>query len=218
MKLAHYIPAKIYGFKPKLHYGSVSFGSYPDGETMRAYYDKHKAKINSSENSPEKENFNNWEEKNHFKQFIITLCGPLQTIITGTIGFLVLWFNRNKIRMHGVLSLKDWVMVLLCFFWSRQLANVLLWTIRYATTGEIRYTGDEIQLAMYLFSLKPGNLLLAAGSISYATAIAALAIILCTIFYIIPSRQRYTFFVAGLLGSALGWTIWMRTLGPVLMP
>ena len=38
------------------------------------------------------------------------------------------------------------------------------------------------------------------------------------VFYIIPKQQRLNFLCAGLVGSFMGWIIWMDILGPVVMP
>lgn len=214
----HYIPAKLYGFNPRLHYQMVSYGKNAEEDNFRKFYEEHKIKIDSPGPSTEKTRFAAWQKEGRDKGFICTLGGPLQTMITGSIGFFLLWLNRKKIRLRQSMKAIDWVMVFLCFFWSRQLANMLIWTTNYIITGEVSHRGDEIKMSRYLFSLERDSSVFALGSISYITGIIAAVILTYTVFYIIPRQHRFTFICAGIFGSVSGWMIWMEILGPAILP
>lgn len=55
------------------------------------------------------------KESNNFHSFLITLGGPLQTIITGTVGFFLI-LNRRKTNRFDDLDLTDWSFIFLSFF------------------------------------------------------------------------------------------------------
>ena len=177
-------------------------------------YKADEAKILAIENSPEKEYFLKYraqlsgEMKGH--DFENILAGPLQTILSGSIGVLILWLNRKKIRAKTALTFKNWVAVFVAFFWSRQLAILLQKIVYTIASVHNNNNGDEDKLAKDL-NLHPWSIITILGVIS--------AIILTWIvFYIIPKQQRFTFIIAGLAGSALGVLIWFGWMGPILLP
>lgn len=142
--------------------------------------------------------------------FLFTLGGPLQTILTGTIGFLFLTGSYKKSRLPDTLSLLQWFFVFLTLFWLRQIANLAVLISCYLVKGEFSHAGDEINIDDYLS--------LPYLSVNLITAVTG-AILLSIIFFrYIPPTQRITFIVSGLLGGSLGFILWIYLLGPVLMP
>lgn len=137
-EVGHYIDGKAVGQNLKINYKSVSNGniSTKDVAAMREMYQKDEAKILAAENSPEKERYlkyrqilsNRSRTPTARESFLITLGGPLQTMLTGTLGFLLLCYNIKRIKLTGTLTASQWLIVLLCFFWSRQLANIIIWS------------------------------------------------------------------------------------------
>ena len=77
-------------------------------------------------------------------------------------------------------------------------------------TGHFPDQGDEVQLAG-LLELPPLLIL----SLSAGMGVGVLAIVF---FKFIPVRQRLTFALAGLLGGATGYILWLHGLGRVIMP
>ncbi|TRW23984.1 hypothetical protein FMM05_12565 [Flavobacterium zepuense] len=212
----HYLVGKYYGYNPKLHYASVSYGDYNDKQLAKfdSLYKADEIKILAKENSPQKEYFLKYraqlsgEMKGH--DFENILAGPLQTMLSGSIGLLILWLNRKKIRAKTALSFKNWVAVFVAFLWSRQLA-ILLQKIVYTIANiQTKNKGDEVNLAKHL-NLNPWSILTVLGVISAI-------ILIWIVFYIIPKQQRFTFIIAGFAGSALGVLIWFGWIGPVLLP
>ncbi len=219
---AHYIAAKKLGYGAKLGYQSVSIDFKERFPKLDSLYRADEEKILSEENSPEKEYFLNYRNSlsntMQSEYFIFTLCAPLQTMATGTIGFLILWFNRKKIWQKSSLSVTDWIWILLGFFWSRQVANILVAIAKYLLTGEISYKGDEVKISTYLFSLKGDSSFIALNSVGIITGLIGSVLLAYITFCIIPKKQRFTFIAAGIVGSAIGWIVWMETLGPVILP
>jgi len=212
-ELGHFAVAKYYKGHPKLHYASVSQDEPSDFATeLSQRYNREKNKIESPNPSPEKKAYMAYREEigeklKHATLFIL-LGGPLQTMLTGSLGGLMLWRRRKKIATLGMRA-ADWFWVILAFFWSRQLANFLVVLkisfIRHRISG-----GDETRISRYF-----GWHTLTFNTI---TGIAAATVLLWVVFIIIPKTQRLNFILAGLCGSALGWLVWMEWMGPVLLP
>jgi hypothetical protein len=142
--------------------------------------------------------------------FIITWCGPLQTMLTGTIGFLVLLFYKNNFYAAAKLNARQWLIIFVSLFWLRELFNFVQVMIRYFMTGALPVNNDEISLAVQL-NLPELSILIPA-------AIIASILLLFVIFKIIPVQQRLSFIVSGLIGGSLGFYVWFRLVGPVIMP
>jgi hypothetical protein len=208
-ELGHYIPAKYYGFEAKLHYASVSYGKSKESKEIITYYEANKAKIQSAKDSPEKEYFNGLVKNLNRLYFLITLGGPVQTMLTGTIGLLLLWLYRKKLYNGNGLNLMGWIAVFLAFFWSRQVLNFLM-SVPSIFKARKYYRSDEPQISLYLD--------LPHWAVDMVTAFIGILLLMWVVFYIIPKQHRFTFICAGLVGSFLGWIVWLETLGPRIMP
>lgn len=142
--------------------------------------------------------------------FIITLCGPLQTVMTGTAGFLLLLYYKNRFYASDRLNFRQWLLVFVSLFWLREVFNVVHGVGIYVLKGYFPTGSDEIYLAQ-----DSGIPLL---SISLPAAIAGSLILACVVFKFIPAAQRLTFLISGLIGGVLGFYTWMFWLGPLIMP
>lgn len=214
-EIAHYFTMQKLGEGAILHYDHVQYYHMYDKESQAfdSLYKADSVKINAKAESPEKEYFLKYRQqlgnKNARHDFIANLAGPLQTVLTGTIGIFILYFRRKKITASGM-KVIDWLAVLLAFFWSRQLINLILVVVTHFVLGDSGLRGDEVKLSHYL-NLPP-------ITFNALTGIPAALILLWVVFVIIPKQQRFTFIIAGLAGSALGWMVWMEWMGPVLLP
>lgn len=176
----HYIAAKLRGINTEVHYGYTS-----------VIYD------------------GNLRGATRFDRFIFTLGGPVQTIFTGTLGFILLFiFQKNK--NSSVLRLIQWFFVFLSLFWLRQTANFMMWMIGYLLRGKFSVRGDEIKLAKHLE--------LPNWAIILPTALLGFMVAMVVIFKFIPIQQRFTFIIAGLIGGVSGYIIWLELLGKIIMP
>ena len=144
-------------------------------------------------------------------RLLISLGGPLQTMITGTIGLVWLLWDRRKRCSADPLSRAGWYAALLALFWSRQVFNQLAYGLRWirgaidAPTG-----GDEAEIA--------GLLDIPAWSLSATTALIGVVVCLTVVGYGVPSPLRCRFFSAGVAGSTVGFGLWMGLIGPYLLP
>lgn len=92
----HYIIGKYLGHDAKLHYASTSYNGSEKSREYDTFIEKNKDKIQAQEKSPEKDKYLEIVERKRKEILFLILGGPVQTILTGTIGFLILWFKRKK--------------------------------------------------------------------------------------------------------------------------
>ena len=180
-ELGHYIIAKHQGLDARINYGS----------TILSTPDPNNSIIPSS-------------------PIATTLGGPLQTILTGTIGLLLLFIFRKRFHSTDKLSYGQWIIIFLSLFWLRQTANFCKWLGGYFINGKFSSNSDEIRIANY-FDLPTWTV------ISITAIIGAFVLAIIT-FKFIPSRQRTTFLTAGLLGGISGFYFWLIQFGKYIMP
>ena len=92
----------------------------------------------------------------------------------------------------------------------RQPTNLVVWVLKKPINLNNAYRGDEIKLAQYL------NLPL--GSIIWITGILGLLICGYAIVKFIPKDRLLTFLVSGFLGGISGIILWLKILGPIILP
>ena len=142
--------------------------------------------------------------------FWFTLGGPVQTMLTGTIGLLLLFLFRKSFQSRHKLSFRQWCLIFITLFWLRQTANLVVGIGIFLFTGRLSQRSDEVKLARY-WQL-PGE------TISIITGILGALVLTIVIFTFIPVRQRLTFAISGLVGGVAGYMLWLEWLGPVIMP
>ena len=146
--------------------------------------------------------------KVEFHNFLIYTGGPLQTTLTGTIGYILLLKSR-KVSSH--FSTIDYLWFFLSLFWLRQVFNLLhRFALGVFSGSGIYFGGDETGLSQYL-GLHQGFLSLLMGGIG---------VIICAhvFFFLTEKKERTLLITSGIFGSALGFWIWMIKLGPLLIP
>ena len=142
--------------------------------------------------------------------FIFILGGTLQTILTGTVGFILLFvFGKLDLRSKK-LSLLQWILIFTSLLWLRQIANFFTWILNYCLNGTFSEFGDEIKLAKFLDFPK--------WSVIAITALIGLFIALKVIFYFIPKNVRFTFLCSGFFGGIFGYIIWFYLIGGIILP
>jgi len=204
-ELGHVAVAKVLGYDTQLHYASMDFNH---DDKLLDYYEPHQKEI-MIEGTPENLHFKKMLADSESDRHKVSWGGPVQTMLTGTIGFMLLWFRRKKIAAYGM-KFTDWLCVFLAFFWSRQLANFILASINYIVYSKPSVHGDEARLSLY-YNLPWLTL-------NAVTATIAGILLIWVVFFIIPKLHRLTFIAAGIAGSALGYMIWMYWIGPVVLP
>jgi len=180
-EFGHYIVAKYFGYDARINYGATFWNS-PDPNNP------------ITPSSP----------------IAMTLGGPIQTMLTGTIGVFLLLVFRKSFYAADKLSLRQWIIIFLSLFWLRQTSNFCTWLGSYFLNGSFSSRPDEIRIANY-FDLPTWTL------ISITAMMGAFVLGIIT-FKFIPSRQRITFLTAGLCGGIAGFYLWLIQFGKYIMP
>jgi len=205
-EFGHYTVAKILGYEAKINYGSVKWMDEQDLIFIRSSWKNYHTEIKANKEFPGKSKLDDINSDG----FWITLGGPLQTIITGTFGLIFLIIFKNKFIKVDNLSKVGWLLVFLTLFWLRQTANLFVGLGSSIITGKSSTRSDEARLDLHLnFPLL---------TIEILTGFIGMLILIYVTFKIIPNKQRLTFLLAGIFGGISGYILWLKTLGPVIMP
>lgn len=214
----HIAIARYLGYKTQLHYASM----HPyNPRHLKPYSEElinRKSEISAETDTMKKalmrEDLNkfvsSFVKKNRFKELLIVTGGPIQTMLTGTLGLILLLFRR-KFWSTGVLKWLDWLGVFLSFFWLRQIFNLIIhFAKKLLRMSDSIILSDEIKIAKYM-NWHP-------SSLSIITGIIALLIAVFVVFKVVPRGIRFSFVTGGILGGLSGFYLWFYILGPVLLP
>jgi hypothetical protein len=149
------------------------------------------------------------EKMNSLDRFYIILGGPVQTMLTGTIGLILLRTNRKKFRQTEKLNILQWIYIFLSLFWLRQTMNLMISLGGCLLNGEFSTRPDEIRLAQYLD--------LPLLSISICTGLVGALVGNWVFFKCIPRGQKLSFLMAGFTGGMAGYVLWVVWLGKYIM-
>ena len=209
-ELGHCSVAKFLGYKPILSYASMTWiDPSEDGIFFQQTYADYKQEIKADKDYPGRTRFEAIRRQRSGHPFWITFGGPAQTIITGTLGIIGLFYIRKKQPLSpNILSIKSWLLVFVSLFWLREAANFIMNSYSYIFTGKWSIRGDEAQLDQYL-KLPP-------GTHESILAIISLFVLASIVFIIIPRTQRFTFLASGIVGGISGFCLWMYLIGPLL--
>lgn len=205
----HIAVAKYFGYKTRLSYGSMHWDQKADRASIHKLVGPYNEEACNGKPFPGRAAFEEKRDEMRLKRFFVNLGGPLQTVLTGTIGFVILWYRRKKFPLN--FNIMDWTSVFLAFFWIRQPCNLLLsLTGRIFGGDRLWFGGDERKLSLYLK--------IPSGTISVFTGITGLLIVAYVMLVMIPKKHRATFVAAGVTGGVTGFILWMDYLGPHLLP
>ncbi len=208
-EFGHIAVAKYYGYKTSLHYGSMNYKTNFEVELIKLYK-KYKFDPNKSIPYELEKEHNKLIEKYKKESLYVSMGGPLQTMITGLFGCLLLYIRRNK-QIESGFNLIDWIAVFLSLFWLRELFN-LISSLAYGMMlqhGKY-FGGDEYRISK--------KLNLWEGTIPVVLGLLGLVISLIVVFKIVPFNLRFTFIISGLIGGITGLYLWMDVFGPWLLP
>ncbi|WP_091511262.1 hypothetical protein [Flexibacter flexilis] len=209
-EFGHILVAKSLGYETTLHYGSMNYHGSELTNKLNDIHNRNLQSITEKHHFIEQELYTNLLRKSLYNSLLIAIGGPLQTILTGTIGLILLLYQNAKIQAHGM-KIFDWFSVLLSLFWLREIFNLLASVSAGILSGSGNYfSGDELHIAWYLQVWE--------GTFAIVLGIMGLLISLFVIFKIIPKQWQITFIVSGLVGGSLGFVLWMKIVGPILLP
>ncbi|MES2779079.1 MAG: hypothetical protein V4651_04185 [Bacteroidota bacterium] len=210
-EFGHYVVGKYYGAEPVIHYGYTSDTHYTkEYLILDSLYMLNEDAIKAKQPFPAKQLFEETQEQYYNQSLWIVMGGPFQTMVTGTIGFLLLLLVYKKRTETDFLTFKEWFFVFLSLFWLRQTANVMVGWGTFLLTGKTSMRSDEIRIAEHL-DWYPHTLELITASIG-------LGVLAYIVFKVIPLSQRMLFLASGLVGGVTGYLFWLVYVGPVVMP
>ncbi|MCX6250163.1 MAG: hypothetical protein NTX61_05365 [Bacteroidetes bacterium] len=208
----HYVVARCLGYEAGINYKSTYFflKDTNDEAFIKSHWQLNKKQIKAKQTFPDQEKWDSLLLKRQHDSFWITLGGAMQTMLTGTIGLILLFFLRRRYFSSQKLPFFLWVLIFVTLFWLRQAANFFVGVTNLMLHGSIRSHSDEFILAGYLNFPR--------WSISIITASIALIVLAFVIFKFIPQKQRLTFILAGLVGGVSGYLLWLTFFGKFIMP
>lgn len=207
-EFGHFIVGRYLGSKTSIHYGSTSWGRSDLNDKIMKIYSANKVAIDAKKEFPQKREFEILTAQSSKNSFWMTLGGPLQTMITGTIGVLLILHIKKRHKFASNLS--HWFCLFLALFWLRQPTNLTSWILGKSFNGRYSTNADEIRLAQYLE--------LPQGIIMWITGIIGLITAGYVILKFVPKVKLRTFVFSGFLGGISGYILWLKILGPIILP
>ncbi|WP_299888834.1 hypothetical protein [uncultured Lacinutrix sp.] len=219
-EFGHISVANFFGYETTLHYGSMEYipkGYNQDEDVILfdAFNDKYKnIKYEDLDESIKKEadllldRINNKFNVSAKHSFLITLGGPVQTVLTSVFGLLILYYRKSKKRPN--FNIWDWLGVFMSLFILREVFNTLSSLFKRFFYNTIDFYGDEFRISRYLD--------LNQWIIPIITCLIGLAISSHIIFKVIPKQYRFSFIIGGLIGGISGFAIWFGFLGKLILP
>jgi hypothetical protein len=210
-EFGHYAVGKFYGGNPAIHYGYTSNVLQDTKEYMLldSIYQQNEEAFKANLPFPDRQLFEETLERYHLQSVWTMAGGPIQTMLTGTIGLLLLLFATEK-KDPDTLTWKAWVFVFLSLFWLRQTTNAMVGFGTWLATGKTSMRSDEINIAKSL-DWHPHIL-------EWLTAAIGLGVLAYIVLNVIPLPQRILFLASGLAGGITGYLFWLVYVGPIVMP
>jgi hypothetical protein len=209
-EFGHIVVAKSLGYGTTLHYGSMNWNERNGWEEFKTITRNFQYEIENDLSFDKKGEYENIVEKLNSDRFKIVMGGVLQTILFGSVGFLILLLSLKSIKKNGFRKI-DWLIVFLALFWLREVFNVVVSVFSaFLNNNDTYFTGDE--------SVLSERLNFPSGAVSITLGLIGAIISFIIVFKIIPIKERLTFIVAGLIGSTFGYFLWMKIVGPSVLP
>ncbi|HET6994518.1 MAG TPA: hypothetical protein VFI06_06035 [Chitinophagaceae bacterium] len=206
----HYLMAKSFGYSSRISFASAYWNDPQKFEVLDTIYSQYSKEIVEGSTFPRKAEFEQLSRTYSNDSLWITAGGPLQTLLTGTIGLILLLVGKRSFQSRQQLTFRQWTLVLITLFWLRQAAGLFLLVCWYVFTRQFFSKGDEIKIAVHL-GLPSWSLIAVTGMIGFG-------VLYLVVFKFIPRQQRLTFILAGMTGGIAGYILWLHWLGPVLLP
>ena len=206
----HYVAGKMVGIKSSIHFNYTVTEYDPSSTELLDIYKTYKNQIDNKQIFPLKDKFEFLQASTWRKNLYFIMGGPLQTMLTGTIGLLLMIFYRKSFFKAFRLNIQQWILIFFTLFWLRELANCVVMIAMLLFTSKREFGSDEVKIAEYLG--------LHFTSVTFITAFLALIIALIVTFFFVPPTQRKTFTAAGFAGGVTGYILWLYILGPIILP
>lgn len=207
-----YVTAKSVGDSTQIKYDGVHYflleNDYNSCDTIAKYI----TQIKAGQDFPGEEKLNKFSKKVIYNNALINLSFLLETMLTGSVAFILLVFYRNSLEMQGELKTRYWILIFLALFWLFESFIFVVWLLDYILKGNFVQSIPWRYVA-YLFHIPQWLLVTLAGLIGF--------VVLATIiFRFIPFKQRFTFIISGIIGGGLSiflCFLWLYVIGPCLI-
>lgn len=208
-EFGHYAMSKFLGYESTIHYDRMTSNSHIENDRLLCIYSDNKEAIKNNQYFIGKKEYDKARSTLRIDNLLMLFGGVFQTILVGSLGLLLLYRKRNKNR--STFDAADWVYLFMSLFWLRQVYNVIhSLFIGWYYSIEKYCGGDELRIATLLD--------LPNCSIAYALGLAGILICSYAILFLLPKKYRISFIVGGVMGSSIGYYLWMEILGPILLP
>lgn len=138
----------------------------------------------------------------------VMLGGPLQTILTGMTGLTGLSLLNRRAAIDSW-NTKHLFWIVLTYFHSREVFNVLMSFMQVKTSSLEGYVGDETRLFQY-WDID--------NTTGHVVVLVVSSLILMYATFVLVKKHRWQLILYGGLGSLIGGFTWLRWLGPLLIP
>lgn len=206
----HILVAKFVGFDTELHFSSMTYNVSQLNEEIDSIYQRNEEALDNGLDFEDKEEYLAAHKRRIKNILVISLGGPLQTILTGLLGLLIILWRRKFIKNQR-LKVFDWLAVFLSLFWLREVFNLVISIGSELLSPDGKYFGGDERKISSLLGIWP-------GSLSVILGLIGLAISLYIVFWVVPKKMQLTFILSGIIGGTLGFYSWMYCIGPILIP
>lgn len=206
----HYVAGKLLGIQSTVHYGYTTIETEDFNPELQKIYERYRVEIEHKRAFPLKDKYDSLIKNLDRNEFYFIVGGPLQTMLTGTIGLVIILCYKKSFRIATTLRLRQWMAIFLSLFWLRELANCVVMLTMMLFTNKRSFRNDEVKIAEYFgchFTF-----------VTIVTALVALIIGVVITFKFVPLMQRKTFIAAGFAGGVAGYILWLYILGPIILP
>lgn len=206
----HILMAKSIGYETTLHYASMNSKNSELINKLTEIYKENKVDIKNGSDFDQKAEYQKCLKQLKSDKLLVRIGGPIQTMLTGILGLIILFYRRKIIDPHNF-KWMDWLGVFLSLFWLREVFNLAMSVIGEIISPNGSFFGGDERIISELLNLW-------SGTISITLGLIGLFISVFIVFRVVPRHLRLTFILGGLLGSKLGLILWMDIFGPMLLP
>lgn len=205
----HFFTAKYLGYEARVSYAFTTWRNHGYQDFFDNLTRDERIRIRNNDYFAKKADYEALMKRIKDEAFLITLGGPLLTMLIGTLGIAAAFWNKGKPDQE-ILPCKQWILIFIALFWLRQPGNYLLDLLVTMQRGRFPLRNDEVILARYFdFDV---------WSISFVLAFIGQILVYIVYKKLIPDSDKTTFLLAGLVGGCGGYLLWLFVLGPVFMP
>lgn len=208
-EFGHYAVARALGYEASINYQSSSHWNDRINGYLNDIHRQYPEAIKNNGDFPGKEKYLRVMARYRSDSFWIILGGPLQTMLTGTIGFILLLSYRKKIMTTVRVRFAGWLIIFMALFWLRQVANLFVGIASVLVKGQTTIRGDEMSLA-YLSGINIWSIQILTGLLGIG--------VLIQVIRMLPNNKVLTFLISGLVGGSVGYYLWLVQFGPYILP